>query len=439
MCNRTSASRFIAILSLYFNLTLLNFGQSIEIGTSPNPVGSGARSLGQGNAFIAVADDATAASWNPGGLSQLERPEISFAVEGIFRTENIQSSIHPEAESDDSITFEDLNYGSIVLPFFYLNRNMVFSLNYLKLYGFEKALRFAFDSSNRKSFFDFNQEGDFSVVAPAFGLDLTSKLALGITFNVWNHSITNSSRYQQVTESHGTLTKPSGAESEFVRRSEDEFEVDNGYSVTLGGIYRFSKAWAVASVIKPAYRLNLDHSNSKRTVQTDNGSGSIEINDFSVSDQNAKLRFPWIIGGGIAWRPNDPLTISIDVTWTDWSEYEFEENGVTKNPLTNEKIAVDRLKDTFTFRIGHEYLFIFERSIIPLRFGLGFDPSPAIGDIDKFYTANIGSGLQYDRINFDLAYEFRWGDDINEDVLRGLNGSQDIRRHRVLASLIVYF
>ena len=56
------------------------FGQTIqriEIPSSPNPVGSGARALGMGSAFIAVADDATAASWNPGGLIQLEKPEIS--------------------------------------------------------------------------------------------------------------------------------------------------------------------------------------------------------------------------------------------------------------------------------------------------------------------------------------------------------------------------
>ena len=43
----------------------------VEIPSSPNPVGSGARALGMGGAFIAIADDATAASWNPGGLIQL--------------------------------------------------------------------------------------------------------------------------------------------------------------------------------------------------------------------------------------------------------------------------------------------------------------------------------------------------------------------------------
>jgi long-subunit fatty acid transport protein len=38
----------------------------------------GARSLGLGGAFAAIADDATAAFANPAGLTQLTRPEVSI-------------------------------------------------------------------------------------------------------------------------------------------------------------------------------------------------------------------------------------------------------------------------------------------------------------------------------------------------------------------------
>jgi long-chain fatty acid transport protein len=44
----------------------------------PPIVNPGARSLGLGGAFVAVADDATAAWANPSGLMQLARPEISL-------------------------------------------------------------------------------------------------------------------------------------------------------------------------------------------------------------------------------------------------------------------------------------------------------------------------------------------------------------------------
>jgi len=41
-------------------------------------VGVGARALGIGGAFVAVADDVTGIYWNPAGLSRVSRPEIMF-------------------------------------------------------------------------------------------------------------------------------------------------------------------------------------------------------------------------------------------------------------------------------------------------------------------------------------------------------------------------
>jgi len=76
------------------------FGQAlqrVEIPSSPNPVGSGARALGMGGAFIAVADDATAASWNPGGLIQLEKPEISVVGAFVYRNEDNHFGTNPAA------------------------------------------------------------------------------------------------------------------------------------------------------------------------------------------------------------------------------------------------------------------------------------------------------------------------------------------------------
>lgn len=40
-------------------------------------LGAGARAAGMGDAFTAIANDATAAYWNPAGLHQIETPEIS--------------------------------------------------------------------------------------------------------------------------------------------------------------------------------------------------------------------------------------------------------------------------------------------------------------------------------------------------------------------------
>lgn len=52
-------------------------GTDGEAGTeSPFVLGMGARALAMGKAFTAVADDATAVYWNPGGLAQLQQMEL---------------------------------------------------------------------------------------------------------------------------------------------------------------------------------------------------------------------------------------------------------------------------------------------------------------------------------------------------------------------------
>jgi tetratricopeptide (TPR) repeat protein len=46
--------------------------------------GAGARSFGMGTAFFSVADDASATYWNPAGLSQVERQELTTLYTSLF-------------------------------------------------------------------------------------------------------------------------------------------------------------------------------------------------------------------------------------------------------------------------------------------------------------------------------------------------------------------
>ena len=55
-------------------------GQTAQIPLQFDFLDPGARSLGMGSAFVAVADDATAAFTNPAGLTFLVKPEVSAEV-----------------------------------------------------------------------------------------------------------------------------------------------------------------------------------------------------------------------------------------------------------------------------------------------------------------------------------------------------------------------
>src|SRR5438552_4125808 len=52
--------------------------------------GAGARALGMGGAFYAVADDATAAYWNPAGLPQVQRKELTMMNATLFADTQLQ-------------------------------------------------------------------------------------------------------------------------------------------------------------------------------------------------------------------------------------------------------------------------------------------------------------------------------------------------------------
>lgn len=65
-------------------------------------MGVGARALGMGSAFTALADDSTAAFWNPAGLARLEKPEASFMHADLTmdRDYNFFNYAHPLKSKD---------------------------------------------------------------------------------------------------------------------------------------------------------------------------------------------------------------------------------------------------------------------------------------------------------------------------------------------------
>lgn len=263
----------------------------LEIGTSINPVGSGARAMGQGNAFIAVADDATAASWNPAGLLQLENPEISFAVEAVWFDQRLFSSSNPEASGNNGLDLADLNYASLVIPFFF-HTNMVISLNYLTLYRFDKAIDFPIDflattpfELSQQQSIDFDQEGAFSALIPAFGIDITDKLSIGVAFNIWSDAITGNSSFDKRQRSNGNFFSPDDGRviNTFDEVFKENLIVEEGYSLAIGSMYRINENWNLGVVIKPPFHLDIDR---EITVEKTSQEGVL----FAKKD--SKLEFP---------------------------------------------------------------------------------------------------------------------------------------------------
>ena len=66
------------LLTIGFLLALVAPANGAKYSGEFLSLGVGARALGLGGAFVGVADDATACFWNPAGLAQLNRKELSL-------------------------------------------------------------------------------------------------------------------------------------------------------------------------------------------------------------------------------------------------------------------------------------------------------------------------------------------------------------------------
>ncbi|MBL7017192.1 MAG: outer membrane protein transport protein [Kiritimatiellales bacterium] len=223
---------------------------------APLPTGSGARALGQAGSFTAVADDATAASWNPAGLTQLERTEASVVYRYSTRTDQHHSPQRDLLTDSDRYSNSELNYISAVYPFLLNGCNAVFSLNYQEAYDFTHAFTASFmggSSWNTVSLqnqtfhktttnhygdalwnvdvmthvstrvesridqllnsslltdMEFIQSGTIDAISPAFAIEPTPRLSMGATVNFYTDGASrgNPIRSSLVAEYSGSST-----------------------------------------------------------------------------------------------------------------------------------------------------------------------------------------------------------------------------------------
>jgi len=459
--------------------------QELEIAVSPQPVGSGARAAGMADAFVAIADDATAASWNPAGLVQLERPELSIVGSYNSVYEKLHAPFHPELSSSHDDQNVDLNYFSFVypLPVSLLGRNATVSLNYQRKYDFSRdftaPLNTASVSSRGRvstSFqeLDFKQSGGLSTLTPAFAVELTKRLSVGVAFNLWRSSLLSENGWEQ-TIKQNSLSFVGSSVYANLGETKAKYEDFSGENVTLGLLWDPNYKWSVGLRYDSAFTGDADYklvgANVQLTLPRLGSRLSLYPTSYvyvrpSVWSEKREVRFPASFAVGVAYRPNDRLTLSLDVTRTDWQDFYVKTGGGVHRSLVDFSNLDDLLghtdfDPTTTVRFGLEHVFIPKEpdETLPrlwtLRGGLFYDEEPATGmptgfrmpwdfgdgKPESFYGAAVGLGLLVNqRVNLDVAYQIRYGDDVNRDFLRGVKGfSEDVVQHRVLVSTVIYF
>lgn len=428
-----------------------NITQQVQISSSPNPVGSGARALGMGGAFIAIADDATAASWNPGGLIQLEKPEVSMVGSYFTRSEDFSSDSKADPLGQSNADSLGLNYLSGVYPFTMFNRNMVVSLNFQRLYDFNRDLDFTYSYQGQ---YDpvmnygltqnvrYDQSGGLSAISPAYCVEVTPQLSFGVTLNFWTDAFfENGWKESYKSRGSGHLTIDDTSYNYTTGTDiHEEYSSLWGFNANVGFLWDITQFITIGGVFKSPFTASMHHKYESSFFQHYTDPAGPASSDTHSYSEHVEIDFPMSYGLGIAFRFSDAFTCSLDIYRTEWGDFAYKDgNGVETSPIDGRPISDSDVGPTHQVRMGGEYLLIFEKTIVPLRCGLFYDPEPGENGSRDFYGFSIGSGVSLGSLVFDAAYQFRFGNNIRGEILTYPGTTADIQQHKILVSAIYHF
>ena len=371
--------------------------EEITIG---NTFGLGARPMGMGGTFLAVADDFTTLYWNPAGLAQIRKFELFGSLthsEQDIKTEFTRSRA---AEAGESQT--RLNSIGLVYPLYATRGGFAFALGYNRPQNFdsEVAIR-GLDPSSDSVFSGLDVDettsnsGGMGIWSFGTGVFISNSILLGGSIDFW----------------HGSSFNELNSAAEDINNIDLEIEsftfhdtVDREYSGLSGrvGVLAFAgENVTLGGTVTLPVNLEVSELWEQQTVvKLDDGEEVVEGDDGSILFD---IKRPFEFGGGVAIKLLEKhLTLAGDVQFTDWTQADYDPRPADDIPQNNFDWFYD---STVQIRVGAEYRIPgIETSI---RVGYFRDPIPfqdkEIDNNRDFLT--IGVGKIFDQIiKFDIAY-----------------------------------
>lgn len=440
---------------LALSILLLETGVSYAGGFALSGVGS--KAIGMGGAFRGLADDWSAAYWNPAGLAQLEQSELSGMV--VF--------LSPRPQFTPDILYGGLDVG-------YRNGEKVYPKTETKVIpdfsGFLKLDAFEDYTFGVAVYTPVGLHSSWDIYNPLPGMDIRfpyprfdhvanlkavdihpsiarsfmeGKLSLGAGISIMWGDIT----FQK------TLLTPSGlpVPHENLLLDTDLQGSGWGYGANFGMLYKFSDKFQMGISGKLPMTLKLDGTAREEYYSLDNeylreillgqaytAAESAQVRAlFSLSNMSseptakADLKIPGDFGVGIAVKPNDRLTLTGDVTVTFWSiadSIQVDLSGTNPFGQPAEDMSLMFLwKDVTRISLGAEY-YLYDP--LAIRLGYYFDPSPIpdstftplIPDVGDKNSLNIGAALTLGGVEISYNYEYLMFNSRTVTTLSDVNG-----------------
>ncbi len=381
----------------------------------------GARSLGLGGAFVAVADDATAAFSNPAGLVQLAVPEVSlefrhwsystpYVYRGRVEGEPSGFGLDTVSGLESRVSNDDLS-GLAFLSFVYPKERWSIAVYRHILAKFEA-------SSETQGLFsggtdccqgrDFDQTSSSDINIVSYGVSaayrVTDRFSLGLGFVYYDGSLNLESAIYMFDDPTNVLGSPTTFRPQQVITSLTLGFDDTGYGFTGGFLWKVNDQWSIGG-------------NYRGGPEFDYG-GSSEIGPafpFDTVPEGLVGEFccvsaelPDVYSLGVSFRPLESFILAFE-----WDRIEYS--------VSLESIGVDNLfiDDADELRLGAEYVFARSNPLVALRGGVWLDPDHATRageDADEIVSAllpgsddevhySLGIGLAFKRFQIDAAVD----------------------------------
>ena len=361
--------------------------------------GSGARAAGMGYAFIGVADDATAMTWNPAGLTQLGKPELSVVGNYTFNDKLKYDYYDTDHNFEDKMKNQfSLNYASLVIPVKIGEGKLILGAAFQNYINYKWQYESGSDYDNDYYEIRYNKTliNNLSFTA---AVKMNPILSIGATAHTY---------FSTGNEYGGTYYHNPEKNS---LNKQDSY---SGFNFTLGALVDFSQKFSNFPL-----RIGI------RTQTPFELKTTIKPQVYQYGNVDNWYEVPLMLGTGVSYRFGNDFTLSMDYEIRNFKDkYEYWEGTVydyrypddpkVYNKEEDKMLISEANKNLNQIRVGAEYIFHPGKILVPLRLGYRQVPTcnantDEYGESSDQVIANtfhFGSGVAFPQLmSLDLAFE----------------------------------
>lgn len=442
-------------VTVVFICAMIMLGMAMPAwGGGMNILGVGAKAKAMGGAFRAIADDWSAAYYNPAGFMYI--PENQLAFNEVITNYRLQYA-------------PDVNYGGYQVGFYdgdiynryeiltnptaggffklpIKGRDFVTGLAIFQPFDMNVAWQVFQPINNSASLSGQQIEHNFDAVAfnwvGAFELK-TDKLSFGWSAGVLKADLVYGGFFLRQNPADPSATyydqiasRPNELITEWQRVDGEGYAPNARVGLLWKAMPKLNVGVSYAMKTKvtvdgeaifryympdnPSYHDRSDVSKYPDSIFYILSSGA-EIS--AEGTYESEITLPSQIAGGVAYKVNDRLTVALDGEYTLWSQfkgyafkYTFPSGTISRNAGLDEWMRKDMVvpvdfKDALRLSAGGEFAY---NDMIKLRGGYCFDQSaveegtlhPAFFDPGNKHSVNVGLGLVFENIMLDFATQY---------------------------------